>query len=510
MERLHLILIFIISFLLSYSLTIIVRKYCLTKGYYDKPDSVRKIHNHNIPVLGGVAIYVSFAASSIIAVIVMRATGFQSKGEYHYLIGLFFCSSIIFLLGLYDDTRQVKASKKVLIEVAGAVLLFYFGFRMETVSNPFGSPINFGYFALPATVLWVVGITNAINLIDGIDGLAAGVSFLVLITLGLIGVTAGSQIPLISAVAILLCGSILGFLPHNYPPAKVFMGDSGSLTIGFLIAAISIQSSLKGSTTMILIIPLILLLHPIVDVLSSITRRILKGVSPFSADKEHLHHKVLSYMSQTRSPARSALFLFYGISILTSLLAFSMAVLKVESTNVLLFALFFAVGICIAINIKCFSKPLFACLFVNNSYLSRINKKVDGIEEKVSSSQWSLLAKKLDDMPFDIVNFNISSSLDESNNYNLVWINGKGIINREYNGIYVPFEQDNKDKLLFSIPVIDEQGANIGKIVATRKIQSSNDYEELFRQAYELSKIAGSGAYEAETFVNKSQLTNII
>ncbi|NIN91565.1 MAG: undecaprenyl/decaprenyl-phosphate alpha-N-acetylglucosaminyl 1-phosphate transferase, partial [Candidatus Aenigmarchaeota archaeon] len=196
-----------------------------------------------------------------------------------------------------------------------AIILFLFGFEIQRISNPFGSAIHLGWLSLPVTVFWLVGLSNAFNLIDGIDGLASGVAFFATSALLAVALFLGNILPSLFTAA--LAGATLGFLRYNFNPARIFMGDSGSLFLGFTIAAISIHGSEKAHAAVAILIPIVALGLPIMDTFLAIARRVYRGFPIPTADKEHIHHKLIQYGFSHR---RAALML-YSFCIVLSFLA---------------------------------------------------------------------------------------------------------------------------------------------------------------------------------------------
>lgn len=196
----------------------------------------------------------------------------------------------MFLLGLIDDIYNLNAKFKLFIQVAIATLVYLLGVQINEL--PIAGGIDLGIFSYPITLLWIVGISNAVNFIDGVDGLAGSVVTVNAITLAIIAVAMTPSSPISALIGFILAGSMLAFLTFNFNPAKIFMGDSGALFSGFLLAAISITGVMKAATLAI-IVPFVVLAVPIMDITYASLRRILKGKSPFVADSEHIHHKLL-------------------------------------------------------------------------------------------------------------------------------------------------------------------------------------------------------------------------
>ena len=201
-------------------------------------------------------------------------------------------SSLMFLLGLVDDIYQLRAKFKFIIQFLIASIVFLLGIKINVLFNPFGDPIQLNVvISYIVTVLWLVGISNAVNFIDGVDGLAGSIITISAVTLGLVSTTISPN-TISALIAFILAGAALAFLTFNFNPAKIFMGDSGALFCGFLLATLSITGIIEGSSIGI-VIPMFILAIPIIDIIFSSSRRILKGVSPFKADAEHIHHKLL-------------------------------------------------------------------------------------------------------------------------------------------------------------------------------------------------------------------------
>lgn len=275
----------IISYLLGVFIVPLVIAYSKKQGLIDQPNE-RKIHKEPVSRLGGVAIFSSTMLTFLFLV-------FLSYYPYGSLLsGILLGSSLMFLLGLIDDIYTLDAKFKLFIQVAIATLVYLSGVKIDSIINPFGGVIQLGHFSYLITLLWIVGISNAVNFIDGIDGLAGSVITVNSITLGIIAVAMVPPNPISALIAFILAGSMLAFLTYNFNPAKIFMGDSGALFSGFLLATLSITGVMKAAALAI-ILPFVVLAVPIIDITYSSLRRISKGKSPFIADSEHIHHKLL-------------------------------------------------------------------------------------------------------------------------------------------------------------------------------------------------------------------------
>lgn len=272
------VLTLIICFISSVLLTPVVKNFAIKIGATDKPNQ-RKVHQKVMPRLGGLAIYISF----LIGFLVLQPTS-------PYLVPILLGSFIIIVTGFLDDLYELSAKWKLLGQIAAASVVIYGGVQVNFVNLPFDGILYLGWFGIPLTLLWIVGITNAINLIDGLDGLAAGVSSIVLITLTGIAFMMGNTFAV--AMGVILLGSTLGFLIYNFNPAKIFMGDTGALFLGFMISVISLLG-FKNVTLFSLLIPVIILGVPISDTLFAIIRRVVNKKPLSAPDKSHLHHCLL-------------------------------------------------------------------------------------------------------------------------------------------------------------------------------------------------------------------------
>jgi UDP-GlcNAc:undecaprenyl-phosphate/decaprenyl-phosphate GlcNAc-1-phosphate transferase len=303
-------LAFVISVVVGTALTPFVRRLAHRFGFLDHAHSSRKIHGQPIPRLGGIAIEIAFYAP-MVALLIFHTTGVGAMfvAEPEHVIGLFVGGIIIAALGLYDDLRGANAAKKFIVQFGVAGLLFKLGFRFDVLANPLGDPIALGWASLPFTMLWVVGVINAMNLIDGLDGLAGGVALVAVITTFLVSLQRGH--PLMMLFSSALAGAIVGFLFYNFNPASIFMGDTGSMFLGFVLAATAIQTNQKASTAVAVLIPAIALGLPIMDTLLAIGRRAMRGRPLFQADKEHIHHKLLD----RGLSHRQAVLILYGFCI---------------------------------------------------------------------------------------------------------------------------------------------------------------------------------------------------
>jgi UDP-GlcNAc:undecaprenyl-phosphate GlcNAc-1-phosphate transferase len=324
---------FIISMLCGAVLTPVVRRLAHRLGVLDHARSSRKIHGQPIPRLGGIAIVIAFYTPLVGLLIFQSSVGAMFLAEREHVIGLFAGGLVIALLGLYDDLRGADAWKKFVVQFAVAGLLYRLGFRVENLANPFGEPIALGWSSLPFTLLWTVGVINAMNLIDGLDGLAGGVALVAVITTFVISIQRGH--PLMVLFSSALAGGIVGFLFYNFNPASIFMGDTGSMFLGFVLATTAIQTNQKASTAVAVIIPAIALGLPIMDTLLAIGRRALRGRPLFQADKEHIHHRLLAIGLSHRQ----AVLVLYGFCVFLGAAALVLTYANSLQSTLLLVAL---------------------------------------------------------------------------------------------------------------------------------------------------------------------------
>ncbi|MCT8140321.1 undecaprenyl/decaprenyl-phosphate alpha-N-acetylglucosaminyl 1-phosphate transferase [Anaerobacillus sp. CMMVII] len=272
------LLTFLLSFFTVILYTPLVKTIAEKIGATDKPDH-RKVHETLMPRLGGLAIYAGFLV------------GFLFIEPYSpFARSIMVGGLIMIVVGVLDDLYELSARWKLSAQILAATIVILGGVHVDFINLPFDGRLELGWFGIPLTMLWIVGVTNAINLIDGLDGLAAGVSAIVLLTLSGIAFMMGNFF--VVAVGMILLGSTLGFLVYNFHPAKIFMGDTGALFLGFMIAIISLLG-FKNVTLFSLLIPVIILGVPISDTFYAIIRRIVNNNPLSEPDKSHLHHCLL-------------------------------------------------------------------------------------------------------------------------------------------------------------------------------------------------------------------------
>jgi len=304
------------SLLLSFIATKLVRDLAVRKGWVAAPAQERDLHNKALPRLGGIAIVFSFLVATGIALLVDRfLVRSNAIFSMHPLVTILPPAILIFLLGVYDDIWTAGPYLKFLVQAIAGAMLFAGGLRILDLPLLFGNHQFSWITGLPLTILWVMAITNAFNLIDGLDGLAAGsalFSTLVMFVIALMG-----NLSLVSLITLALAGAILGFLRYNFNPATIFLGDCGSLFIGFMLSALALNGAQKAPTIIAVAIPVVSFGLPILETSLSVVRRFISGRPVFTADREHIHHKLL----QLGMSHRQVVIVLYGVSALFALLS---------------------------------------------------------------------------------------------------------------------------------------------------------------------------------------------
>ena len=318
----------LIAFVVSFALTPVVKILAQKLGAMDVPGEARRVHDHPIPRMGGLAIFLGFIVSMLLFVDITQEVR-----------GILLGSIIIVITGVIDDIISLRAWTKFLIQILAAVIAVLHGVVINVVSNPnvFSSQeaIVLGWLAIPLTVLWIVGITNSVNLIDGLDGLAVGVSTISSVTMLVIALlVADAPVALVLAA---LAGACIGFMPYNLNPAKIFMGDTGALLLGYVLATMSVMGLFKFYAVVSFAVPLLALAVPLFDTIFAFCRRMLKGQSPFHPDRGHFHHRLIDMgLSQKQAVA-----ILYSISAILGLAA------VVITTSGEIKALILILGFCI-------------------------------------------------------------------------------------------------------------------------------------------------------------------
>lgn len=325
---------------ISLALTPLVRALARRIGAMDTPNE-RKVHPHPIPSLGGVAILIAFGASTALGLYLCPELAEALKGK---LAGALLGILILMGVGIYDDIKGMRATVKLAGQLVAAAVLMLSGFTIEKFTSPLsetGSIMVPTAVGLLLTLLWVVGLTNSINLIDGLDGLASGIVFIASVTMMLVAVyRADHEIGLLSMA---IAGAVLGFLRYNFYPASIFMGDTGSNSLGFIFAAMSLLGTSKSTVAVALLVPIASMAVPLMDTGLAFLRRSFRGKHPFKGDREHLHHRLLALGLSHRQ----AVMLIYFISAYLGVIAFITVLIPYKYSFLILIIL--AMGLVLAL-----------------------------------------------------------------------------------------------------------------------------------------------------------------
>lgn len=293
-----------VAFAISFAATPVVKAFAQKVGAMDVPGENRRIHDHPIPRLGGLAIFLGFLLS---VVLFARPLDRQIQGV---LLG----AILIVVVGAIDDLISLKAGIKFVAQIVAASIAVLHGVVIEVLMNPFvfmeAEHIVLGVFAIPVTIIWIVAITNSVNLIDGLDGLAVGVSTISSVTLLVISLLVSDVT--VAVVMAALAGACIGFMPYNLNPAKIFMGDTGALLLGYVLATMSVIGLFKFYAVVSFAVPLLALAIPLSDTIFAVFRRLFKGQNPMKPDRGHFHHRLLD-MGLSQKHAVSILYLLSAI-----------------------------------------------------------------------------------------------------------------------------------------------------------------------------------------------------
>lgn len=310
---LKLLMAIVVAAVVSFLMTPPVKRFAEKVGAIDIPKDERRVHDHPIPRMGGLAIFIGFVLSLLIFVDVSTP-----------VLGILLGALIIVVMGAIDDIVNLNAWIKLAGQIVAAVVAIRCGIVFDAISNPnpFSEQTTFvlaSYLPIPLTILWIVGCTNAVNLIDGLDGLAVGVSTISSLTMLVVALFVAE--PNVAVILAALVGACLGFIPYNFNPAKIFMGDVGSQLLGFVLSTASILGMFKLHAMITFLVPLLALAVPLADTTFAFFRRIIHGQSPFHADKGHFHHRLLALgLNQKQAVA-----VLYGVSAVLGLIAVLLA-----------------------------------------------------------------------------------------------------------------------------------------------------------------------------------------
>lgn len=313
-------LLYVAAFAAAFGVTLFVTPYCRLVsekvGALDEPKS-RGMHQVTIARLGGLAIVSGF----VVTMLVMLP--FVEELRTLEVAGFFVGGVIIVITGILDDIYSIRARTKLILQLAAAGVVIFSGTYIEFVFWPFAAHLN--VFAIPVTVLWIIGVTNAVNLIDGLDGLAAGVASICALCLMVLCIISGTPVAVVLSAT--LAGTCFGFLPRNFSPAEIFMGDTGALFLGYVLAVTSIIGVFKTYAMLSVVIALFVLALPIFDTLFAMTRRAIHRKPIMMADRAHLHHRLVDAgLSTTR-----AVILLYALSLVSGVLAIAIAIQDVRA-----------------------------------------------------------------------------------------------------------------------------------------------------------------------------------
>ena len=359
----------LVAAIVAFIATPVVRSLAFKIGAVDVPKDNRRMHNHPIPRMGGLAIFFGFILSALIFVPLSTPVR-----------GMLLGGVIIVILGIFDDIYALPALPKFFIQIASALIAVLMGNQIDILSNPniFSSEPYWvlGIWSIPISVLWIVGITNAVNLIDGLDGLACGVSTISSMTMLVIALTVAE--PDTALLMAALAGACIGFLPYNLNPAKIFMGDTGSTFLGFILATVSIDGLFKSYAIISFAVPFLMLGLPIFDTCFAIFRRVSHGQSPMAPDRGHIHHRLID-MGFSQKQAVAVLY------IISAILGLSAVVLT--TTNVLK-AMLFLLALCAAGGVSA------------KLYLDRVNGRNQS--DTPSQGRTGARSRKLHQPPSDV------------------------------------------------------------------------------------------------------------
>ncbi len=295
---------FAVSVLVTAALTPLARKFALKVGLVDVPNS-RRINTTPMPTGGGIAIFAGFLAASLV-------------GDIPHFGVTALSALLILIVGVIDDRWELSAGVKFGGQLMAVLIYVLFGPRIEFMSNPFGGMLYLGKLSIPLTMLWVLTLVNIMNFVDGLDGLTAGITLISALALTTLAWTLQRYDA--AVLAVIVVGISLGFLPYNFNPAKVYLGDGGALLLGFLLAAVSTEGALKGAATIGLSVPILILAVPVTDLLCAVVRRTQQGVPFYQADRSHFHHRMLD-LGFTQRQVVYVAYLITGVSATLALIA---------------------------------------------------------------------------------------------------------------------------------------------------------------------------------------------
>ncbi len=316
---------FFLGLTVTYLFTPLAGKFATFLGAVDHPGE-RRIHSRPTPRMGGLAIYTAFIFSLLLGIIFLTEKGGSHLIPYHDVIAISLGATVALLVGVSDDLRSLSPKEKLIGQALAAATLIFLGVTVDFVNLPYVGIVSLGYWSIPLTFFWVIAFMNIVNLIDGLDGLAAGVCAIASLTFFVYAYRTGQIFTALLCLS--LAGACVGFLRHNFYPAKIFMGDTGSLLLGFLLGAITVQGVMKTLAASAFILPLLVMAIPIADTAFAIFRRVKKKRPISEPDRGHIHHR---FLDRGFSQRRAVLFIYLWTSIF-SLVALS---LRFASSSIL-------------------------------------------------------------------------------------------------------------------------------------------------------------------------------
>ena len=331
----------LLAALISYALTPVVRRAAIAVGAMDHPGS-RKVHTAPIPRLGGLAVIVSVVTvvGGLCLFKPVSTDGLFAATDFY--VALVLGAAPILLISFWDDFHSVAPLPKLAFHVLGASIAISMGIQLPEHINLFGNVIHLGYLSIPISLIWLVGVTNAFNLVDGLDGLSAGLALISAISLGCVSALVGLY-PM-AAASLVLAGALIGFLPYNIYPARIFLGDSGATFLGFCLGALALKGGSAMTAGMAVLVPIVVMGVPIAETMISLARRLLRdpghltGDGVFQADREHFHHRLLDLGLDHRG----AVLTLYGAGVAFAACGLASLFMKSQSAAVLLLSLIFA------------------------------------------------------------------------------------------------------------------------------------------------------------------------
>jgi len=489
--------IFSLSLGLSLILTPLVARFAKQYHLVDTP-SARKVHTHPTARPGGVAIFLAFFLS-VVPCFAFSTIIFENLPLDPRIIYVALGACVAFGVGLWDDIRNLGPNMKLAAHGLAGLIAYVGGIRIETLGIPGTSVLYLGWLSLPVTVLWIVLLINAINLIDGLDGLASGVSFLVCIVLFTLCMIDGKD-PVVTIGLASLAGASLGFLRYNFNPASIFLGDSGSYFLGYMLATLSILGSMKSHTVVSILIPMIALGLPLMDTIWSAIRRFILGQRLFYPDKDHFHHRLLKlgYSKQW------AVMLLYGITICLGAMAFAVAYFRdIRTSLILLMLLLLGVFFMFAIRrlrylgyingkeVLGWLKDISDEIGIRRERRTFLGKQVAIYEADNLSELWDQTIKAAEEIDLSGISIDLNPKyFNGGRPSNLSWKTGVPSMSPDLHG---------EDCLLVELPLICN-GECCGRLDLKKVLKAGNGDREILNRAEHLRRCLVKGL---EHFIEK-------